>query len=113
MNLNAPDVENAHPLPVGKGSKPSIIVRLRSRKIRDEILSKRKVLKGSGVSISEDLTKLNVQLMSQLRNDERVENTWSSNGRVYAKVRSSSRKLHIRMSETLSEVLSKLNIADS
>ena len=75
MNLNAPDVENAHPLPVGKGSKPSIIVRLRSRKIRDEILSKRKDLKGSGVSIKEDFTKRNVQLMSQLRNDERVENT--------------------------------------
>ena len=80
MDLSLSDVENAHPLPYKTGSgpsKPSVIVRLRSRGTRDEILQRRKILKGTGVSISEDLTKNNIQLMNRLRADERVDSTWS------------------------------------
>ena len=35
-------------------SKPSVIARLRSRNTRDEIIPPRKILKGTGISISED-----------------------------------------------------------
>ena len=72
--------------------------------------SKRKVLKNSGISISEDLTKFNVQLMNRLRNDPRVENTWSSNGNVFAKVKGNPRELPVKLFESLSEVLTRYKI---
>ena len=40
-----------------------IIARFYSRILRDEIISKRKVLKGKGISIGDDLTPLNFKLV--------------------------------------------------
>jgi hypothetical protein len=122
LNISSSDVENAHPLSSTTRtgytatrtgltpSKPAVIVRFRNRAIKDEILLRRKTLKGSGISISEDLTKLNINLMNRLRKEDRVDTTWSINGKVYFRVKDNTRKFQIKLFETLSEVLSKFNV---
>ena len=52
--------------------------------VRDNIILKQKLLKGTPYSIDEDLTALNVQLMTRLHNHEHVTQTWSWNGKVFA-----------------------------
>ena len=99
LNISSSDVENAHPLASTRRtgytatrtgltpSKPAVIVRFRNRAIKDEILLRHKTLNGSGISISEDLTKLNINLMNRLRKEDRVDTTWSINGKVYFRVK--------------------------
>ena len=80
--LTVSDIENAHPLPTKSASadqnaKPAVIVRMKSRQVKEAILKKRRALKGTGITISEDLTTLNVLLLNRLRNDSRVVDSWS------------------------------------
>ena len=89
------DIEAAHPLPARPHTRPStashthptrssFIVRFRRNQKRLEILLKRRLLKGSGLSISEDLTALNSQLLNRLNHDDRIQSAWSWNGHIYA-----------------------------
>ena len=61
-----------------------MLLKLKNHEVRDNIILKRKLLKGTPYSIHEDLTALNVQLMTRLRNHEHVTQTWSWNGKVFA-----------------------------
>ena len=85
------DIVAAHPLPPLKSKDgrnnppiPVMLLKLRNRQIRDGIIMKRKKLKGTVYSIDKDLTALNIQLMTRLRNSDRVSQTWSWNGKIYA-----------------------------
>ena len=90
-DLTPIDIVAAHPLPPLKPKDgrntppiPVMLLKLRNRQIRDGIIMKRKKLKGTAYSIDEDLTALNIQLMTRLRNSDRVSQTWSWNGKIYA-----------------------------
>lgn len=62
----------------------STLVRFSSRSVRDDIIRRRKALKGSRFSIVEDLTVLNMQTMNRLNRSDSVRKTWSWNGKLYA-----------------------------
>ena len=66
---------------VGK-SRP-IIVKLLNRADAEDILKRRRVLKGSGVSVAEDLTRMNYTLMRRAEGEGLI--AWSKRGRIYAK----------------------------
>ena len=61
-----------------------IIVKFTWRRIRDKILRSRSSLKGSGISIAEDLTKNNVKLLKEVQANSSVSNAWTWNGNIYA-----------------------------
>ncbi|XP_072179222.1 uncharacterized protein [Diadema setosum] len=63
-----------------------IIVKLTSYRKRQEILKRRRHLKGSGVSIHEDLTKRNVDLLRKASQHAKVKAAWSSDGRIIAEI---------------------------
>ena len=80
-NVNAVDIEAAHVLPTRPDKQPEgasafepgittsprsqpVIVRFRSRQLRDEVVRKRRKLKGSGFTIVEDLTALNTKTLN-------------------------------------------------
>ena len=75
QRIEESDIDAAHPLPVrSQGSRPgsadslpTIIVRFHQRDLRDNIIRSRKLLKGKKITISEDLTARNQQLLSKLR----------------------------------------------
>ena len=50
-----------------------------------KIISERRQLKGQNVSISEELNKLNFQLLEKLHEHNLIHETWSHNGKIFAK----------------------------
>ena len=83
-----PDIEIAHRIGVKSRdpNKPrTIIVKFVRRSDKLNVMLQRKSLKGKGISISDDLTVKNVSLINETRNHERIEATWSWDGKVYAK----------------------------
>ena len=82
------DIEVAHRVGV-KGRNPrnplSIIVKFVRRSDKLAVMLRRKMLKGSKVSISDDLTSRNVNLIKEVRYHNRIEAVWSWDGKVYAK----------------------------
>lgn len=72
-------------------SKPSsIIVRFKFRGKRDQIIKQRSNLKkkNSKVSISEDLTRYNMNVCNLAYKHPNVESTWSVNGKIFCKLKS-------------------------
>ncbi|GFR91150.1 hypothetical protein ElyMa_002585500 [Elysia marginata] len=65
-----------------KDSDPSIIVRFTSKKVTHRILSSRRSLKGTGTCIvcSEDLTKVNLDRLRNIKDLEETERAWTKRG---------------------------------
>ena len=88
VEVTKPDINAIHPLPSPPGRGRIIIVRLNSRKVRNDILySKKAVLNTEGcafrgVYIQEDLTKQRSKMMKFLKNDENTERIRTSEGRL-------------------------------
>ena len=83
-----PDIKVAHRIGA-KSSDPNkprtIIVKFVRRSDKLDVMLRRKSLKGRGISISDDLTVKNVNLINEVRDNERIEAAWSWDGKVYAK----------------------------
>ena len=67
-------------------SDRAIIVKFKCRKEKIAVIQNRKKLKGSRVSISEDLTVINHQLLIKTKHNPKVESAWSSMGKIFAKL---------------------------
>lgn len=61
-----------------------VIVRFYSQQLRDEIIKRRRILKGTRQTIVEDLTVLNMATLNRLRKHASIEKCWTWNGRLYA-----------------------------
>ena len=93
LNLCINDIDIAHRL--GKrdtNSKPrAAIVKFVSRYKRDQVMKNRRCLKGSGIFVNDDLTKLNQAVLMSIKrklNQERNETAWSWEGKLYVKTAS-------------------------
>lgn len=75
------------------GDHRLFLIRFTSQAIRDAALRNRRKLKGTIFTVFEDLTHINVQLMSRLRNQPCVESVWSWNGHIRALTKSGKRLL--------------------
>ena len=83
--LTLPDIDGAHRVGIARNGKPrGMIVRFLKRADRMEVLRARKVLKGTGISVAEDLTKLNVQLLNRAKNHPKIEQSYSWNNKCWA-----------------------------
>ena len=56
-----------------------------SRKGKQDVMRVRKNLKGSGITIAEDLTPVNVRRLNELKRLDIVKEAWSSQGKLFAK----------------------------
>ena len=83
-HIRSDDISIAHR--VGqKTTKPrAIIVKFLSRKNKNLVLSKRRLLKGSGRGIIEDLTPLNFNRLNAVKKHSNVENVWTKEGVITA-----------------------------
>ena len=85
VNIVPSDIVVAHRLPKTKKQKyRPIIVKFRDRELKWDILRVRKKLKGSGVSIAEDMTKENFDLMLRAQDSGYFTSVWFSNAKVWA-----------------------------
>ena len=61
-----------------------MIAKIKDRTQRQAVLKNRKRLKGSGISIAEDMTRDNLKLMQDAEASEVFQSVWFSNGKVRA-----------------------------
>ena len=85
-------------------SGDQVIVRFRNQQVRDEIIKRRRILKGTRQSIVEDLTVLNMATLNRLRKHSLVEKCWTWNGRLYA-LRKDGHTLLVKPYQPVSECL--------
>ena len=88
------DLDAAHPLPqptrlnMRRNSQqqqsPVLIARFHRRDQRDAVIKARPVLKGSGIVVSEDLTKKNQELLRRLHDSNQYTSSWSWMGKIFA-----------------------------
>jgi len=62
---------------------PTLIVTFQRRAIRDRVLRGRRNLKGTHMSINENLTLANSRFISLSHKDTRIADIWSWNGKIY------------------------------
>jgi hypothetical protein len=109
------DIDIAHVLPTrsqpdtsqpsqsGTGSTtppPLVIVRFRRREVRDSVLRKRRLLKGTRFTIMEDLTALNSKTLSRVSKDPAVATAWTWNGKILAMLKTGE-KITVRPFQSL------------
>ena len=99
------DIEAIHRL--GKFSKKQakprpIIVRLR-RNTRDHIMSVKKKLAKSGMSLMEDLTKVNLQLYNSIKAHPIVDKIWTDHGKMIISVKDSGKVTRVNSMAHLEE----------
>src|SRR6266536_4493914 len=88
----------------GMSSRRSVImVQFKELQDRNIVIRSRKILKSSQVSIAEDLTSLNVQLLQRLHKNETIKDSWSWNGKIYAKLEG-GRKLLVKPYQAVEEL---------
>ena len=111
INLSQRDIEVAHyikriraiarpPATASANFKinvPSIIVRFFNREMRDRVIRARKQLKDQSLSISEDLTTSNQQLLLKIKQLPSVAKCWSWNGKLFYQQRNQQTVKQIKL----------------
>lgn len=91
ISVSNEDIEACHILPRKDKQKPAtVIMRFVNRKKKSALLRQGRKLKGSNVYINEHLTKKNADIARVarlLRKQNKIQSTWTSNCRIYIKLR--------------------------
>ena len=88
ISLSVRDFSAAHRLPSENKDKPlPMIVRFKDRSDKEVVMKNRKKLKGTGISINDDITRDNMKLMNRAENSEKFESVWFSHGKVLGKLK--------------------------
>ena len=91
LNISGYDIDIAHRLGKFEENKiRPVIVKFIQRQLKITVLRNTKKLKGTNLSINEDLTQLNQKVLSsvRLKAKDKVEKGWSYEGKIYAKLKS-------------------------
>ncbi len=109
------DIAIAHPLPKYQGAAASdpapIYFRLANPELREPIIKNRKKLKRTGITVKDDMTRLNATLLNRTKNHEGVESAWFHNGKVLFKPNGSNRPLQIMPYQDLNGVIRRTSQA--
>lgn len=106
IELQRSEIVATHRLRSTKAPKPILLV-LTTDDVKARIIAPRKILKDSGMAVTEDLCYEYRQLVNRMYNDDRVSQTWTWNGRVYAKLEESERVINVQYGETLDDAIDR------
>lgn len=105
-DLPASTIEVAHRVGPSRNGRPAaIIAKFLRRDDRDRVLRARSVLKGSGITISEDLTADNQRLLAKVRDHTDIESCWSWNGKIFGKVRANMKIVQFKVGDNITQVI--------
>ena len=98
VHLEYKDIDIAHRL--GKyipNKNRAVIVKCVRRQTKIDVMKRAKQLKGTGIYINEDLTKINAEVLASLRLKEpsRVERAWSHEGKLFVGYKGIDRNEHV------------------
>ena len=85
LDLSPEEIDIAHRLKRGKVGEKDIIIKFTSRLTKNEIMSKRKMLRNAGVFLRDDLTPLNNQVFMSVKKKmpDEVKSVWWQNGGIF------------------------------
>jgi len=85
LDLDPADIDIAHRLKRGKPGEKDVIIKFTSRLTKNEIMSKRKMLRNAGVFLRDDLTPLNNQVFMSVKKKmpDEVKSVWWQNGSIF------------------------------
>ena len=107
INITAHDIIAAHPLKnLRNQNVPQCIVKFARPDIKNNVIYARKKLKGRTISIQEDLSVANKQLLNRVKNDERVQNAWSFKGEIWCLLHS-GQKLKVKLHQSLDDAITQ------
>ena len=98
-------LEFAHILSTKSKKKNVVIVKFKSRFAKNDVYDNRSKLKGTGVSITEHLTKKNLQLLKATRDIVGFINVWTSQTKILANLE--GEVFHIKTSKDLEDLKTK------
>ena len=90
IDLSVDQIERSHRIgpkiehPKDDDKPRGIIIKFKSYRTRNEIITNRRKLKGTKYAIVEDLTVQNQILLKQTRSNPKVKTAWSQDGRIIA-----------------------------
>lgn len=94
VDLSLHDIDRSHRIGATGGDRPrGIIVKFVSYRKRSEIFRNKKLLKGSNITIREDLTKCRYQLLQDTIQKYGIKNVWTMDGCIVAKIGDSKRRI--------------------
>ena len=107
INITAHDIIAAHPLKKLRNQNvPQCIVKFARPDIKNNVIYARKKLKGRTISIQEDLSVANKQLLNRVKNDETVQNAWSFEGEIWCLLHS-GQKLKVKLHQSLDDAITQ------
>ena len=83
LKLTWEDVNIAHPLPTASGKKTCVIILFVRRLTVMDIYKKKRILKGTGVTVTEHLTKYNLSLLELARAATSYKRAWTKEGKIF------------------------------
>ena len=90
MNISSYDIDIAHRLGKYEDTKiRNVIVKFVQRQVKVTVMKNTKKLKGTTISINEDLTKINLEVLASLRlkGKDTIDKSWSYEGKLYAQMK--------------------------
>ena len=105
IKVTPQDIEACHRLPAKDQTKRrAIIARFRDRGLRDRVWGNKSKCKNKGVSISEDLTFANFDMLSAAFKHEHCKSTWTINGKCFGKLVNDA-KVRFQVGDDVNEVI--------
>ena len=110
VSLSPDDIDRSHRIGKPRRGKPrAIIVKFSSYKKRMEIFKNKSKLKGSSLTIREDLTSLRMKTLSAAVEAFELKNVWSSDGNIVIKSADGS-KTTVKTPEELTELINSTGL---
>lgn len=106
LNLSSEAVDIAHPLPVAKNGKAPIIIKFIRRSDRNTIFHRKRYLAGTGMAVTESLTKKRLALMNEAKGLLGEDKVWSYNGSIFCNI--NTKKVLIKSQKNLYEMVASL-----
>ena len=103
VKINLSDLDRSHRLMQKiKSTKPRpIIVKFTSYNVKAEVYRQKRKLKGSGIVITESLTKTRLELYHIVSKHAKVEAVWTSDGKIIALLSGNNKKVIIENNHDL------------
>ena len=106
VSMNENDIDAIHRTGTNRDGRPrGIIIKFVRRTLKEKVMSFNKMLKGSGIVITEDLTKSNLALFHAVKDNSNVLHAWTVNGKVFA-IKDDGSKLEVNHKDQINDQLS-------
>lgn len=93
IKITALDIDICHRLQSKKDSPKPILVKFVRRSVKNRIFAVKKRLKGTNITIREDLTMKRLSIVKTLSTKYQSKNVFTTNGNIFVKIDNSIRKI--------------------